>query len=240
MKYSVNVNQKQALALGITNINQAAILDLLCGAAAWATPQIIGEKVFYWVARQAISRELPLLDIKSDTVYRHFKTLADLGLIEYTKLGKKDCMRITDKGRAYYVGFDSEKSSEMNPTDQLIIKDINKKKDTCHFASEITPEKIVKAFNNKIKTAPKILKLSGKRRKAITTMSKEMLKSAAEWQLYFQKVNESDFLSGRLGVGQWRANADWLFNKNNALKVIEGNYDNHAGDAGDDWTEGLK
>jgi DNA-binding MarR family transcriptional regulator len=132
MRYSLYVNQKQALSLGL-NINQALILQLIGEAHSWATPQIIDDEVYYWTARQKIADELTILNLKSDTIYRHIKSLAEKGLIDYKKVGKKDCIKLTEKGKNYYVGNESEKeqnseidstklgnesenNSEMNPT----------------------------------------------------------------------------------------------------------------------------
>ena len=129
MKYTIYVNQAKAIDLGLTNINQAMIFDLLTTASTWAKPTQIDGEVYYWVARQAIVKELPILGLKPDTAYRHLKALADLGLISYKKAGKKDCIRVTEKGKSYlsntmseanpdhYVGNESElaKNTEMNP-----------------------------------------------------------------------------------------------------------------------------
>lgn len=128
MKYNLHINQKQAMKLGIQNINQAHIFDLLSICAVWADPIVIDDSVYYWVARQTISKELEILNLKPDTVYRHLKSLHDLDLIEYKKSGKKDCIKITKKGKNYhsdtmseinpnnYVGNKSENNSEINPT----------------------------------------------------------------------------------------------------------------------------
>jgi len=118
MKYTLTVNQKQAIELGIKNINQAIILGLISDAHTWAEHEIIDNEVFYWTSRQRISEELEILNLKPDSVYRHLKSLADLGLIIYKKSGKKDCVKLTKKGKSYYVGNKSEKSenSEINPT----------------------------------------------------------------------------------------------------------------------------
>ena len=125
MKYTLSVNQKQAIDLGIENIQQAIIFEVLVESAAWASTEIIDNQVYYWVARQRIADELPLLDMKHDTVYRHLKSLDLLGLINYRKNGKKDCVQITDKGRQYItmseknpnkLGKKSENDSEKNPT----------------------------------------------------------------------------------------------------------------------------
>lgn len=101
MKIHISINQDMAIKLGITNANQAHIFDLLTAASSWATPVSIEGEVYYWVARQTVVKELPLLGLKPDTVYRHLKTLSDLGLIVYKKQGTRDCVRLTDKGKTY-------------------------------------------------------------------------------------------------------------------------------------------
>ena len=132
MKYNLYINQLKAIELGITNLNQAHIFDLLTTSSSWASIKIINNEYFYWVSRQTICRELVLLNMKPDTVYRHLKSLQKIGLIFYKKLGKKDCIKITPKGKKYltndpkitmsemnpnhYVGNESEKHSDLNPT----------------------------------------------------------------------------------------------------------------------------
>ena len=121
----MTVNQKACFDLGITNINQAHIYSLLMTASTWANGQVMPDKkISYWVARQVVCDELPLLKLKPDTVYRHIKSLSDLGLINYQKDGKKDMVRVTEKGRKYlssrYVGNKSESDqstmSEIDPS----------------------------------------------------------------------------------------------------------------------------
>ena len=122
MKYYLHINQAKAIELGIKNINQAHVFDLLISASSWATPININDRLFYWVSRQKICEELKLLSLKPDTVYRHLKYLANLKLIDYQKDGLKDCVRLTRLGKSY-IGNKSEltrneirTNSEMNPT----------------------------------------------------------------------------------------------------------------------------
>ena len=129
-KYTLFIDQRECMRLGITNINQAIIFDLLSSASKWAKTIVIDGEVYYWVARQAISKQLPILDLKPDTVYRHLKKLAELGVITHLKSGKKDCIKLTKLGKSYYVGNKSElkekpyvgnesendQNSEMNPS----------------------------------------------------------------------------------------------------------------------------
>lgn len=125
MKYTLTINQKACLDLGIKSINQAHIFALFMTASTWAKGQQMPDgKISYWVARQIVCDELPLLNLKPDTVYRHMKALANLGVIDYQKDGKKDMIRVTEKGKSYlssrYVGNKSEKDestmSEINPS----------------------------------------------------------------------------------------------------------------------------
>lgn len=133
MLYSISINQKQAVALGISNVNQVFILDLIAKSPSWAKAVSVGDEVYYWLSRNQIVEQLPLLGIKPDTAYRHLKSLAENGFIEYLKQGKKDLVRLTDKGKSYFtkseinpnseidpskLGNESEKNSEMNPTNK--------------------------------------------------------------------------------------------------------------------------
>lgn len=132
MKYSLYINQKQAIDLGITNVNQAHVFDLLSHASTWAQPSMIDGEVFYFAARQKVCSELPLIDMKPDTVYRHYKSLDQLGLIVYVKDGKKDMIRLTDLGKSYH----SDTMSDLNPSTYVGNKSENDEN------SDLNPEKL--------------------------------------------------------------------------------------------------
>lgn len=148
MKYSLYVNQQKALDLGIKNINQAHIFDLLTTASTWATPIVVGEDVYYWVARQQIADDLPLLALKNDTVYRHLKVLAEIKLIDYKKVGKKDCIRVTKKGREYLIKGGENAMSEINPNHYVGNK--SEKNEN----SEINPRKLGNKSENNSEINP--------------------------------------------------------------------------------------
>jgi len=101
MRYSLYINQPIALELGMENTTEAIIFDYLTVAPTWAKPEIIDQKIYYWVARQKICKEHEILNIKPKTVYRYLRKLHQKGLIDYIKLGKKDCISITELGKRY-------------------------------------------------------------------------------------------------------------------------------------------
>ena len=186
MKYTLTVNQKQALQLGITNINQAIILGLIADAHSWAEPEIIDGEVYYWTARQKIAEELEILNLKPDSVYRHLKSLEKLGLIDYIKSGKKDCVKLTEKGKTYYVGNKSENDEIYyvgNKSEKYENSEINPTKlgNKSEFNSEINPT--YKNTNLIRVTSDKSYK---KIQKEIFTKLNESvnLESLAEWLEY--------------------------------------------------------
>jgi predicted transcriptional regulator len=132
MRYSLNINQPVAIELGLENTTEAIIFDYLIIAPTWAKPIIIANQVYYWVARQKICDEHPLLDLKTDTVYRYLKRLGKKGLITYIKQGKKDCISITKAGKKYVSKAMSENNpsamSEKNPNNLGELSELARKK----------------------------------------------------------------------------------------------------------------
>lgn len=103
MRYGIFINQVMCVKWGIVGkmSNAAHVFAILHEAHAWAQEEIVGGRVFYWTSRNAICDELAYLQLKPDTVYRHLKFLHEKGLIEYIKIGRKDCIRITKEGKKW-------------------------------------------------------------------------------------------------------------------------------------------
>lgn len=75
---------------------------------------------------------------------------------------------------------------------------------------------------------PQCIKMTDKRKRHIKARLAEH--DMPTIVMAMRKMQDSDFLSGR--SGKWQANIDWLFaNDTNIVKVIEGKYDNRAGDS---------
>jgi DNA-binding PadR family transcriptional regulator len=132
MKYSINIDQINSIEWGF-NLSEAAVFTYLFNVHTWADHILIDDKLFYFAARQKTCQDVPLISEKADTIYRIYKTLHEKGVIEYLKHMGKDCIRITEKGKAWNsekfpnitieLGNKSEstrkifrKRSEINPT----------------------------------------------------------------------------------------------------------------------------
>jgi len=203
------------MELGIRNAAQGVVFDLLTRASQWATPSTIHNVKYYWVARQVICTELPFFCLQPDTVYRHLKDLEKLGLIHYEKLGKKDCIRITNKAQKSvlnamsennpkrYVGNKSESNSENNPT--YLTTSINQERDihTQDFESFFT------AFprNNKPDLARQeyafVISQGASHKQIMASLKTHLI----EW-----RDREERYIPY---AGNWLASGDW---KNNCTK----------------------
>lgn len=140
MRFSITLNNQKCMEWEL-NATQGVLVALLYEANAWANEEIIDGKIYYFVSRNLILKELPMFFEKADTVYRNLKVLAEKEIIEYIKHKGMDLIRLTEKGKSWNFiennseknpsefGKKSENNSEKNPTnkDTNIQKDINNK-----------------------------------------------------------------------------------------------------------------
>lgn len=109
------------------------------------------------------------------------------------------------------------------------IKNINNKYIVSKSADadHVPYDEIVTVYNETCPSLPRIRALTDKRKTHIRSLWKTLKGDINAVRTVFAKANASDFLSGR--SGKWTScNFDWLINVNNALKVLEGTYNNRA------------
>jgi len=116
-------------------------------------------------------------------------------------------------------------SDESGDRPSSTLKNHSPKKNQSH-----TPyEKVIELYHSLCPNLPKVIKITPKRKKHIKAIF-GFLKNLGAFESYFRKVSQSNFLSG--SSGKWQANFDWLINTNNAVKVLEGCYDDRASPGG--------
>ena len=77
---------------------------------------------------------------------------------------------------------------------------------------------------------PKIISIDKTRKATVKARLKEY--SLDDIITVFKKVEQSDFLTGRISTDKQRpfkASFDWIMKPSNFIKILEGNYDNRAG-----------
>lgn len=120
-------------------------------------------------------------------------------------------------------------TSNQQATNKQLTTIEESKKEKKETIPENDLESIVDKFNLTCKTLPGIKKLTDKRK----VILKKWIKEDGIETIYevFEKVTESDFLSGRIENPDrpWKASFDWIINPTNRLKILEGNYTNNPG-----------
>lgn len=135
MRYHSRINYVKCDEWGL-NVVQGALFDLLNESSSWAKTHIIGNEVYYWVSRNKVLEELPVVFKRSDTVYRNLKILAEKELIVYVKEGVKDLIMLTEKGKTW----NSKIHSEKNPSKVKTSENSEKNPSKLGKKSENTPE----------------------------------------------------------------------------------------------------
>jgi len=108
-------------------------------------------------------------------------------------------------------------------------KNKNKTKNKSDNYSKDIYQQVADAYNEVFPHLPQVVKVSQKRKSHISASITEFKKdygfdSADNWKNLFYHAAKSDYLMGK--VNGWSMNFDFVINKANLLKIIEGNYDN--------------
>lgn len=109
-----------------------------------------------------------------------------------------------------------------NDNDNVNVKERNKQREKVHNDKIIASEAL-SLYNSLCGNLVRCTELTKKRQKIVAncTYSVDRLKEI------FKRANESSFLQGNNPRG-FRASFDWLMNKDNAVKVLEGMYDDSS------------
>lgn len=116
MQYNVNINQKAIIDAKLDlDFEDAAIMAFIYSFSHSSAidKMVSNNKEYYWFAYKKVLAELPLLKISKDRVYRKFKNMAELGLLEAHPDNKtlgRSYYAITQKMVALYHGNDSPPS----------------------------------------------------------------------------------------------------------------------------------
>lgn len=133
MKFSSYIDNVTASKWGM-NIQMAYLFDWIYTLPSWADPVVTSTGTFFFASKTKAIEELPLLTDKVDTMYRYYKAIADIGLIDLIKIDGRDYIKLTDKAKIWgksggseknprQVGKKSGKRSEKNPTYKNTIPD---------------------------------------------------------------------------------------------------------------------
>lgn len=117
------------------------------------------------------------------------------------------------------------------PTDIEIELDIDKEleKEIEDKDPPVPYEEIKELYNSTCNSLSKVRSVSSTRKRHLKARWKQLDFNIDTFREAFEKVEASDFCTGKNDRG-WKADFDWLIkNDNNIIKVLEGKYDNEDG-----------
>jgi hypothetical protein len=154
MTYSVTIDNVTSKSWGLS-IQEAYLFAWIYTIPSWASRVSIENKDFYYASKNKAIADLPLLSDKIDTIYRYYKSLEALELIELKKVDGKDFISLTEKAKTWNcksersennpteLGKESDIDSDLNPTNYSINNNYNiRDKKIClkdfDFSKELT------------------------------------------------------------------------------------------------------
>lgn len=113
------------------------------------------------------------------------------------------------------VGKVREEEVRLVKVSEEEVREDKSKKNTIDY------QMIIDQYNKRCSKLPTLQKLTDKRKTSMRTFLNDY--TFDEMLEVFDRANESEFLTN----GTWSCNFDWIINKNNAAKILEGNYKNN-------------
>jgi len=104
---------------------------------------------------------------------------------------------------------------------KVIEKDLNRKGEKRRESEGGEVERmVVDSFHRLCPSFAPVQQITPRRKSSISARTRDGI----DFELLFEKAEDSDYLSGR--STQWRADFSWMLKPENAIKILEGVYDN--------------
>jgi len=136
--------------------------------------------------------------------------------------GKKGGRPKTQKTQAFLEKAKKADSVNVNVNDNVSDNDNDILLKKVTKGSDLS-KGVIEYFNGVCVNLPKVIKLTDKRKLLIVSREKEYCKD--DLKKVIDLTAESEFMNGNNNNG-WTANFDWIMQKQNFIKILEGNYKN--------------
>lgn len=168
--------------------------------------------------------DIKLISTESETSETAHEQLSEDSLNTHEQLNESSLNTHSEKNRKEK---EIEIEREENINDLTFLTESACQQDKPVDTSKQSPppyKKIAELYNTICVSLPKVEELTDKRKRHIKVTWVNFKQDISKFRELFERAEASDFLSGR--SGRWRCNFDWLIVYNNAVKVLEGVYDN--------------
>jgi DNA-binding transcriptional regulator YhcF (GntR family) len=169
-----------------------------------------------------LAKEVNLSERNVRTAIKHLKSTN-----EVTSYSSAQHTVFTIVNYESYQEVTSEVTNGRQTSDKQVTTNKNDKNDK--NVNKDIHQQIADMWNTSFTELPNIKKLTSKRKSHINAVIKEFgnshgLNNPERWNGLFEYISTCDFLMGR--SNDWRCDFDFVINKNNLLKIIEGKYEN--------------
>lgn len=167
---------------------------------------------------QKLSDETELTIREIRTAISHLKTTG-----EVTSKGHSKYSVFTVVNYELYQSSDTQEDKQPTSkrhSNDILTTTIEEGKKEKREEGNINYSEITGLYNSICLSMPKVQKITDERKRAMKSILAKY--SIDELKDGFRLAEESDFLSGR--KGEWKAGFDWIINKKNLQKILEGNY----------------
>lgn len=208
---------------------------------------------YYWLNYKYVLEELPILSISKQALYLRFQKLVKFEILTHLQkksggtysfygFGKNLDKLLFSKDGAQSNIYGVSNQLHTTVGNELHTKYSCTKYDS--FSKNISPynppkgdeqkpkkksqkdstnyDEVLEKFKAICISLPKPLQLSDSRKRAIKKIEPLIAKFGG-WEKFFEKIQSSSFLTGN--KTQWKSEFDWVLKEKNAIKIIEGSYD---------------
>lgn len=142
MIFTYSIDQVFALNNGL-NLSEASVYGALRDLPGWAESMIVEGETYYFASRNKMCKEMPLVTKVSDTMYRHYKSLAKKKVIKHLKVGDKDFVHlIPSVAKTWNRAKDFQKSDELPAPGNLSAGNISDilEQPASYLSNPLTPK----------------------------------------------------------------------------------------------------
>jgi len=185
-------------------------------------------KIFWQTIPQSIKETLIEYGYGMDTVSIDYPYGMDtISRIKENKIKEKE-NKIKDISLVDQTDSDESVDSDESTTEESEI-DTSSTSESNNRIDKTPYQQIVDLYNRICSSLPNVKMLNNTRRRLIKARWREY-PDLTFWEAFFKRVEESNFLTGRVDpVGDrppFVANFDWLLKSSGFVKILEGYYDN--------------
>jgi len=173
---------------------------------------------------------------KCDELLKEYAERVDINKQNGKKGGRPARINTEEKPSRLFLGTETKPNDNRNITlitnDKLLITndELDKTTITPPEREKIPYQEIVEAYHEICLSLPTVAKMTEKRKARLRSawLDDKRHQSVEFWRKVFSVVEKNDFLTGRTQSTErkWKSDFEWIINKNNLIKIIEGKYNN--------------